>query len=856
MALNRTRHADAGPRYASVSDALGDALPSLPYALRILVENCLTQKSDPECIDALVARRGDPITIMPSRLILQDMLALPLLLDIMALRDALTRAGVSTEFDLKIPADLVIDHSMTLVDWAGPDALRRNQEWEFEINAERFAFFKACEAEFEGLRIIPPGGGIMHQVNLEFLGRVVEEIDEPSGALMRADIVMGTDSHTPMINGLGILGWGIGGLDAEALLFGKPLTLNTPEVIGLRVTGSLAETVTATDLALRLAERLREEGVVGSFVEVFGPGYSNLSVPDRATAANMAPEYGATCFYCPIDDRTIHYLAETGRSREHIERVKDWALHQHLWHRAEEAEWIDYERVIELDLSKIVRSVSGPSRPEQRLDLNAAPRALSTRYLTRSSFPVNGADYELAHGDVVIAAITSCTNTANPRNIVLAGLVARKAVALGLKRKPWIKTSLAPGSRVVAEYLRKSGLQDALDALGFHIAGFACTTCNGMSGPLAPEVEKTIRDHNLECAAILSGNRNFSGRIHPDARQNVLASPPLVVAYAIAGSIRENIATTTLGHDKDDHPVTLADLWPERTEVDAVLAEIADPEGYRSTYAAIGEVSGAWSALKTEGVDFQWPEASTYITRPPFLDDISDSQSSTLSLTGLRPLAMLGDNITTDHISPSGYITVDSAAGKYLRSRGVKEPDFNSYGTRRGSNEIVARSTFANPRLENEMADGKEGSVTTLWPDGQAMSVFEAIEIYRSRGVGLVIIGGKNYGGGSSRDTAAKAPWLAGVKAVIAESFERIHRSNLLNMGIAPLLFSDDQSRHDLQLKGNELLDLELGADLEDATLIVRDDRAHVRRFGLSVAFQNDTERRTFLHGGLLRETF
>ena len=837
-------------RIRSLRRRVGDALDHLPFALRLLAENALCPEAASDDLERVIARNGEAIGFRPSRLILQDMLAMPFLLDLMALRETVRKKGnAGIKMSLTLPVDLVIDHSMTIEKWAGPEALAENERREFEVNKERFAFFKACETEFDGLRIIPPGGGIMHQVNLEYLSKVVEIVSANDGPVLQADTVLGTDSHTTMVNGLGVLGWGIGGLDAERIALGRRLTMNVPEVVGLRIEGSLSHQATATDIALITARLLREADVVGAFVELCGDGYKSLSVPDRATIANMAPEYGATCVYCPIDEAVSQYLRMTGRRTSHIARVETWARHQGLWREADED--IEYDRIVNLDLSKVGRTVSGPARPDEKMPLLDAPKRLAKGASAR--IPVPDQAFDLGHDDVIIAAITSCTNTANPRNMVIAGLLARNATNRGLRTKPWVKTSFSPGSRVVAAYLRDSGLQADLDALGFHITGFACTTCNGMSGPLRSEIEETIIAHDLGCAAVLSGNRNFPGRIHPLAAKNVLASPPLVVAYALAGSLSRDIANGPLGHCADGDPVALDELWPDEAAVNDILDRYAGPASYRAVYRDLADVSKPWTTLPSSD-HFVWPKGSNYISRPPYLDGLSITPKVMFSMKGLRPLVILGDNITTDHISPSGYIPKDSAAGQYLSSRDVPEADFNSFGTRRGSNDIVVRSAFSSIKLRNEIASNREGPWTRVFPTGQVVSIFDAIKYYRGAGTPLIVIAGKFYGAGSSRDTAAKAPKLAGVRAVVAESFERIHRSNLINMGIAPLLFPDGVTRKTLALDGSEMFDLELSENLRDARLIVFRCDGDREVQTLLPAFSNDAERETYRHGGALPE--
>lgn len=838
------------------ADAVGPVVRSLPYSLRVLAENVVRQDSTGDLVRHVAGRDRGAVPFRPSRLILQDMLGLPLMVDVMAMRSAVTDAGGDpSQIDLTLPVDLVIDHAMTVNHWAEKFALTKNEAREFEINRERFAFLKACEARFPSLRVIPPGGGIMHQVNLEYLGRVVNATEAGSN-LLAPDTNLGTDSHTTMINGLGILGWGIGGLEAEAIIFGESTSLNVPRVIGLEVSGSMPDEATATDLALTVAEKLRAVGVVDCFVEVFGSGYSGLSVADRATVANMSPEYGSTCVFCPTDANTIRFLKETGRTPEHAAMVEAYNRTQGLWVEKPDSA-IDYDEVIHLDLGSIRRSVAGPSRPEQRIDLDKATGTLSLAGETGTArrVAVAGQDHDIGDGDVIIAAITSCTNTANPRNMVLAGLIARNAVNRGLAVKPHVKTSLSPGSRVVARYLEASGLQEPLDQLGFQITGFSCSTCNGMSGPLTPENDATIRENDIRAVAVLSGNRNFSGRIHPLASRNVLAAPPLVVAYALMGTILKDITSEPVGFDQDGTPVMLSDLWPSPDEVNAVLDAYLLPGDFQSVYQAIPTVSSHWNELEVNRDNYDWAP-STYVTFPPFLKGLSVQVQPVREMKQLRPIVILGDSVTTDHISPSGTITVDTEAAKFLMSRGVEQRDFNSFGTRRGSADVVIRSTFAGGRLVNEMAPGTEGSWTRLEPEGKIVSVYQAIETYKERGQELIVIGGREYGCGSSRDTAAKAPWLAGIRAVVVESFERIHRSNLVNMGIAPLCFPEGVSRKTLKLDGSELFDVDISDDLKTAGLTIHRKDGSAETIPLDLRLYNDAERETFRNGGLLPRAF
>lgn len=848
-----------GTHYEAIDyqTAVGRGIAKLPYALRILAENVLRQTDGENAIKNVTARNGKAVPFRPSRLIIQDMLGLPLLVDMMAMRSRIADAGGDPEkVDMSLPVDMIVDHSMTIEHWAEKLALSRNQRREFSVNRERFAFIKACEERFSNLRVIPPGGGIMHQVNLEYLGRVVTPA-QGNGKLLAPDTNLGTDSHTTMINGLGILGWGIGGLEAEAIMFGESTAVNVPRVIGLEVKGSLGDRLSATDVALTIAEKLRTVGVVDCFVELFGSGYGRLSVPDRGTIANMSPEYGSTAVFCPCDDNTLRYLGETGRPPEHVRLVEAYNKAQGLWFEHGQTLNFEFEDVIELDLGRIGRSVAGPGRPEQRLDLSAVTARLTGKEERKEPrrFPVPGKDYAIGDGDVIIAAITSCTNTANPRNMVTAGLIARNAVSKGLQTKPHVKTSLAPGSRVVAKYLKESGLQEPLDQLGFQVAAFSCTTCNGMSGPLAREHEETIRANNVKAVAVLSGNRNFAGRIHPLAGRNMIAAPPLVVAYALFGTVLRDITTEPTGRDADGNPVMLSDLWPSPEEVDAIIAEHMRPGDFLDNYNSISAVNPDWNNLAANAARHDWAP-STYVTFPPFIRQIESEPQSVSTLTGLRPLAILGDSITTDHISPSGTIPVDSDAGKFLLGRGVEPRDFNSFGTRRGSSDIVIRSTFCNNRLRNEMTPEREGPWTRIEPEGRIATMFEAIETYRARGHGLIVIGGKEYGCGSSRDTAAKALWLAGVRAVLAESFERIHRSNLVNMGIAPLCFPGKVTRATLGLDGTEVFNIRLRDDLSAAHMVIMRKDGTQTGINPDLRLYNKAERETFRNGGLLPRSF
>ncbi|MEM9224203.1 MAG: aconitate hydratase AcnA [Pseudomonadota bacterium] len=845
--------AGSGYRGVDYCSILGEGYKSLPFSLRVLAENSNRHSDGGAAALAVLAREGAAVPFRPARLLLHDMLGIPALVDIMAMRNQLDRYGADpSKLDMSLPVDLVIDHSMSINHWADKFALTKNMDREFEVNRERFAFLKACAARFPRLRVIPPGGGICHQVNLEYLGKTVLPSEDEPGVLI-PDSCLGTDSHTPMINALGIAGWGIGGLEAEGLLFGETTPVNVPRVIGLEVTGTPSDRITATDIALVIAERLRAIGVVDTFVELFGSGYETLSVPDRATIANMAPEYGSTMVFCPVDARTIDYLRLTGRG-EFVDRTEAYCRAQNLWAEGVDPS-VEYDEVVEINLAQVGRSVSGPARPEQRIDLAQATNQLKLKDETERRVPVEGMDYDIGDGDVIIAAITSCTNTANPRNMVTAGLVARNAVARGLTVKPHVKTSLAPGSRVVARYLAQSGLQSALDALGFEVAAFSCSTCNGMSGPLHPAHEAAIKANEVQGIAVLSGNRNFAGRIHPLASRNMIASPPVVVAYALLGTILKDITSEPLGSDRNGSPVFLSDLWPSAEEVTRIVEAHVTPDEFRTNYAQIDDVNDSWTALEVGSGTYDWVP-STYVSFPPFVKCIEPESDHNEPLKGLRPLVILGDSITTDHISPSGIITPESEAGQYLIANGIEPRDFNSFGTRRGCSEVVIRSAYANYRLQNEMTPDKEGSWTRVEPEGEITTIFNAIETYQARGQKLVVIGGKEYGCGSSRDTAAKAPWLAGIRAVIAESFERIHRSNLVNMGIAPLCFPPGVTRKTLNLDGTETYDIDLSDDLSEATLTINHCDGSTHTTPLKLRLYNDGERATFAQGGLLARAF
>jgi len=807
-------------RYVRIADVPG--IDGLPFSLRILLENLLRQASRGmevrQEIDALLQRRvGSGLGFYPVRVFGQDILGQVMLVDLAGLRDAVADAGGdAAQVRPKVPVDVIIDHSLQVDRWASPDAARLNLEREYQRNGERFAFLRWCSSSFEGVRIVPPGKGIMHQIHLEHIAQVVWTESTPQGDLLVPDTCVGTDSHTPMVNGLGVLGWGVGGIEAEAVMVGKPVALALPEVVGIEVRGHLREGVLPTDLVLAITELMRRQGVVGKFVEFFGPGLEALALGDRGMIANMAPEYGATAVYFPIDAQTIAYLKMTGREPAQVELIEAYARAQKLWRDASTPA-PQFEQVITLDLAGIRPCLAGPRNPEDRIDLDTVPTAFESHHQEIAGRPVDparlvpvaGQDWHLHDGAVVIAAITSCTNTANPVNMMAAGLVAQKAVALGLRTQPWVKTSLVPGSHVTAAVLEKAGLQAPLDALGFHVAGFGCTTCNGGSGPLPDAIADAIENHKLVATAVLSGNRNFEGRIHPNVRAAYLGSPALVVAYALAGSLTVDVTRDAIGTGHDGRPVYLKDIWPTAAEIHAAVAGAYEPQLFREKYADLFDGGRAWDALAGKaGVRFDWQDSSTYIRRPPYFEGLAHKAPDVHDIRAMRPLVILGDSVTTDHISPSGAISLGTPAADFLLACGVAQRDFNNYTTRRGNHDVAVRATFANIRLRNRIVPGVEGGFTRLMPEGRQMRVFEAAVEYMERGVPLAVVAGKNYGCGSSRDWAAKGVALLGVKTVIAESFERIHRTNLVGMGVLPLQFEEGTTAQSLGLDGTETVDI------------------------------------------------
>jgi aconitate hydratase len=802
-------------------NALGGAISRLPYSLKIVLENLLRHEDGvrvkKEDIDALLnweqnQKPDHEILYSPARVLMQDFTGVPAVVDLAAMRDGMKQLGGDpSKINPLTPVDLVIDHSVQVDSSASSSAYEKNMELDYQRNGERYAFLRWGQSAFNNFRVVPPGMGICHQVNVEYLAQVVWT----QGDLAYPDTLVGTDSHTTMVNGLAVLGWGVGGIEAEAVMLGQPVSMVLPEVIGVKLTGSLPEGVTATDLVLTVTEILRKKGVVNKFVEFFGDGLDHLSLADRATIANMAPEYGATCGFFPIDQETIRYLELTARDPKRIALVEMYAKAQGMWRYAGAEDPIFTDQLT-IHLSDIVPSLAGPKRPQDRVSLTHVAgnfvKELPTLTKGNTSLEkrakVAGQPYMLANGDVVIAAITSCTNTSNPNVLIAAGLLARKARQLGLERKAWVKTSLAPGSQVVSAYLEKSGLQDDLNGLGFHVVGYGCTTCIGNSGPLQKEIEESIQTNDLVAAAVLSGNRNFEGRVHPLVKANYLASPPLVVAYALAGSMNIDFANEPLGHDPQGAPVYLKDIWPTSKEIQDIIHNVLTPEMFKEKYSRIFDGDARWQAIEVKNdQNYHW-NASTYINNPPYFTHLSLEPGKISDIRGATILALLGDSITTDHISPAGDIAKSGPAALYLREQGVLPIDFNSYGARRGNHEIMMRGTFANIRIKNEMVPETEGGVTTYLPSGEVMSIFDASMRYQRDHRPLVIIAGKEYGTGSSRDWAAKGTMLLGVKAVIAESFERIHRANLVGMGVVPLLFPAGVTRRTLNLTGKETISI------------------------------------------------
>jgi aconitate hydratase len=893
-------------------DALQGDVARLPFSLKILLENLLRNEDGVsvrrEDIEALASWDADAapakeIAFTPARVLMQDFTGVPAIVDLAGMRDAIAALGGDpARINPLAPADLVIDHSVIAEVAGTPMAFQRNADIEFQRNKERYAFLRWGQQAFDDFRVVPPDTGIVHQVNIEYLASVVTGKD----GLAFPDTLVGTDSHTPMVNGLGVLGWGVGGIEAEAAMLGQPLSMLIPQVVGFRLAGELPEGATATDLVLTITELLREHGVVGKFVEFYGPGIAAVPLANRATIGNMSPEYGSTCAIFPIDDQTLRYLEFTGRAERQVRLVEVYAKEQGLWVDASTPE-PRFTETLELDLSTVEPSLAGPARPQDRVSLSNAraafrgalrsllPEASTTQPTadgaSAASFPASdppaamagvtgdgpaeapqqpapeqeratnpvpvstadGASYEIDHGHVVLAAITSCTNTSNPSVMIAAGLLAKHAVERGLESKPWVKTSLAPGSQVVTDYYERSGLVPYLEKLRFHRVGYGCTTCIGNSGPLAPEISAAIDQGDLAAVSVLSGNRNFEGRINPDVRMNYLASPPLVVAYALAGTMDIDLQTDPLGADAQGEPVYLRDIWPTSAEVDAVVREAVESEMFRRRYADVFTGDERWAGLDTPGGDrFDWDDASTYVQRPPFFEGMGPEPDPVADIVGARALAVLGDSVTTDHISPAGVIKPDSPAGQYLLEHGVERQDFNSYGARRGNHEVMIRGTFANIRLRNQLVPGVEGGFTVHLPDGEQMTIYDASMRYQGEGVPLVVLAGKEYGSGSSRDWAAKGTRLLGVRAVIAESYERIHRSNLIGMGVLPLQFAEGESAGSLGLTGHEefgITGLADGIGIGQRLTVTADDRA----FEVVVRLDTPMEVEYIRHGGILQ---
>lgn len=862
-------------QYFSLPDLEASALPGislLPYSLKILLENLLRHEDNitvkQDDIQALRAwldtKKSDrEIAYRPTRVLMQDFTGVPAVVDLGAMRDAIKKMGGDPEkINPLSPVDLVIDHSIQVDAFATQTALEINSHMEMERNNERYVFLRWGQKAFNNFRVVPPDTGICHQVNLEFLGKTIWHEEKNGHHLAYPDTLVGTDSHTTMINGLGVLGWGVGGIEAEAAMLGQPISMLIPEVIGVKLSGKLREGVTATDLVLTLTQLLRKKGVVGKFVEYFGPGLTDLPVADRATIANMAPEYGATCGFFPIDQATLDYLRLTGRDKQNIALVEAYAKAQGLWYEKNNAE-PHFTDVVELNLSQVEPSLAGPKRPQDRVELSQLKQTFdqlltdANKAQEKTTAFKTANNLDLHHGDVVIAAITSCTNTSNPSVLMAAGLVAKKALEKGLQRKPWVKSSLAPGSQVVTQYLQVSGLQPYLDKLGFDLVGYGCTTCIGNSGPLPDPIADTISTNDLLVSAVLSGNRNFEGRIHPQVKANWLASPPLVVIFALTGKTTIDLSNEPIGHDKNNQPVYLKDIWPTNAEVAEEVAKVSS-KMFQEQYADVFSGNKEWQSMQVPvGETYTWQADSTYIQHPPFFMNMESEPNPLHSIKKARILALFGDSITTDHISPAGSIKPDSPAGKYLQAKGVAIKDFNSYGARRGNHEVMMRGTFANIRIRNEMVPGIEGGFTKHVPSGEVMSIYDAAMRYQQEHIPLVIVAGKEYGTGSSRDWAAKGPKLQGVTAVIAESFERIHRSNLIGMGILPLQFKEGENRKTLNLNGTEIISITglsetMKPGEEIKAIIQREDQSQVEVTLISrIDTQNEIE--YYKHGGILQ---
>jgi aconitate hydratase len=859
--------------YYSISEAENNGLEGvskLPKSLKVLLENLLRYEDDltvnksqiTAIKDWLKTKKSNTeIAYRPARVLLQDYTGIPAVADLAAMREAVKEKSKDPNTINPLSAvDLVIDHSVQVDQSAKADSFDKNVEIEFKRNGERYSFLKWGQNAFNNFRIVPPGTGICHQVNLEYLSKVVWSEKVNDEQYIFPDTLVGTDSHTTMVNGLSVLGWGVGGIEAEAGMLGQPISMLIPEVIGFEVKNKMPEGTTATDLVLTVVKMLRDKGVVGKFVEFFGEGLKNLTLADRATIANMAPEYGATCGFFPIDDETLKYLKFSGRDDETVKIVEDYAKAQGLWASSD----IEFTDTLTLDMSTIVPTISGPKRPQDKVLLSEASKSFDKSFKENTgrdefkSSKVSNTDYEIKDGSILIAAITSCTNTSNPNVLIGAGLLAKKAVELGIKTKPWVKTSLAPGSQVVTDYLEKAGLNTYLDELGFNLVGYGCTTCIGNSGPLADNIVEAIQKENLYGVSVLSGNRNFEGRISPHIKANYLASPPLVVAYSLAGHMSFDLYKDSFGKDKNGNDVYLKDIWPSNQEIEDTLKTSLNADMFIKRYSNVSQGPKQWQEIKTEKSSiYNWDENSTYVKKPPFFDNLSDQPEGFKPIKDARPLLILGDMVTTDHISPAGNIQKESPTGEYFMKHQILPKDYNSYGSRRGNHEVMMRGTFANIRIRNEMAPGTEGGYTKLYPEEKIMPVYDAVVEYKKRGTDLVVIGGKEYGTGSSRDWAAKGTKLLGVKAVIAESFERIHRSNLIGMGILPLQFKDNVNRTNLELKGSELIsvvDIEKGINPSDVVkLEIKYISGEIKIIDTLCRIDTKNELEYYKNGGILQ---
>ncbi len=860
-------------KYFSLVEAEKNGLKgisNLPKSLKVLLENLLRYEDDLSVakyqIEAVQKwleekKSNTEIAYRPARVLLQDYTGIPAVADLAAMREAVKEKNKDPNTINPLSAvDLVIDHSVQVDQSAKPDSFEKNVDIEFKRNGERYSFLKWGQQAFNNFRIVPPGTGICHQVNLEYLSKVVWCEKYKEDEYLFPDTLVGTDSHTTMVNGLSVLGWGVGGIEAEAGMLGQPISMLIPEVIGFEIKNKMPEGTTATDLVLTVVKILRDKGVVGKFVEFYGDGLKNLTLADRATIANMAPEYGATCGFFPIDDETLKYLRFSGRDEKTVNIVEKYAKEQGLW----ASENIEFTEKVSLDMSSVVPTISGPKRPQDKVLLNEASSEFKkvfkniTERKQKHISKINGTDFEIKDGSILIAAITSCTNTSNPNVLIGAGLLAKKAVELGLKTKPWVKTSLAPGSQVVTDYLEKAGLNKYLDELGFNLVGYGCTTCIGNSGPLPDNIVEAIEKENIYAVSVLSGNRNFEGRISPHIKANYLASPPLVVAYALAGHMEVDLYKDPLGKDKNNKDIFLKDIWPSNKEIEKTLREALNAKMFVERYANVSEGPVQWQKIKTKKSSiYNWDEGSTYVKRPPFFDNMSDEPEGFKQIKDARPLLILGDMVTTDHISPAGSIQKESPTGEYFMEHQILPKDYNSYGSRRGNHEVMMRGTFANIRIKNEIAPGTEGGFTKLFPEGKVMTVYDAVVEYKKRGTDLVVIGGKEYGTGSSRDWAAKGTKLLGIKTVIAESFERIHRSNLIGMGILPLQFIDGMNRSNLNLKGSELisvLNIEKGLSPSDKVeLEIKYISGDIKKIKTLCRIDTKNELEYYKNGGILQ---